>query len=71
MKKAIYDSLFHCASNETRDLHQHCTEGKDSWCGFMRDKANKAKTYKHGPGLPLAVIAELKPVYLRLSEDSF
>ena len=35
-------------------------------CGFQRDKRN----YKHGPGLPLPVIAKVRPVYQRLSEDS-
>ena len=31
--------------------------------------ANQTNIYKPGPGLPLNVIAELKPVYKRLSED--
>ena len=70
MKKAIHATLFHCASSEERKLHHHCPEGEDSWCGFMRDKATGKKEYKHGPGLPLPIIAELKPVFLRLSDDS-
>ena len=66
MKQAVLASLFHCASNESRKLHDYCLVGPNSWCGYQRDRAN----YKHGPGLPLAVIAKVKPVYQRLSEDS-
>ena len=71
MKTAIHASLFHCASSADRKLHlQHCPEGANSWCGYMRDQANQTNNYKHGAGLPLDVIAELKPIYSRLSEDS-
>ena len=66
MKKAIHASLFHCASSESRPLHDHCPTGPESWCGFQRDKYN----CKHGPGLPLPAIAKVKAVYQRLSEDS-
>lgn len=68
MKTAIHASLFHCASSADRKLHlQHCPEGANSWCGYMRDRTNQTNNYKHGAGLPLA---ELKPIYSRLSEDS-
>ena len=70
MKKAIYASLFHCASSERRNLHSYCPEGSDSWCRFNRDRANQTSLYKPGPGLPDQVIAEVKPVFKRLSEDS-
>ena len=60
MKKAVHASLFHCASNDSRPLHDHCPTRPGSWCG-----------YKHGPGLPLHVIAKVKPVYQRLSDDAF
>ena len=36
----------------------------------MKDRANRTNTFKHGKGLPLDVIAEVKPVDMRLSEDS-
>ena len=53
-----------------RNLHNHCPEGANSWCWYNRDIANQTKLYKPGPGLPLDIIAELKPIYQRLSEDS-
>ena len=70
MKKAIHASLFHCVSSERRDLHHHCPEGPNSWCRFNKDRANRTNLYKPGPGLPDHVIAEVKPVFSRLSEDS-
>ena len=66
MKKAVHATLFHCASNDARPLHDHCPPGPGSWCGYQRNRA----TYKHGPGLPLDVIAKVKPVYQRLSDDA-
>lgn len=66
MKKAIHASFFHCVSSERRDPHTHCPTGPSSWCGYKRDR----NSFKHGPGLPDAVIAKVKPVYQRLSEDS-
>ena len=70
MKKAIHASLFHCASSKERDLHQHCPEGPGSWCRRNKDLANKTKFYKPGPGLPDDIIRDLKPIYVRLSDDS-
>ena len=70
MKKAIHASLMHCASSEARPLHDHCPTGSASWCRYQQDKANRTNLYKHGPGLPLAVIKEVKPEYVRLSEDN-
>ena len=65
MKNAVLASLFHCASNESQPLHTYCPVGTNSWCGYQQDKGS----YKHGSGLPLDVIAKVKPVYQRLSEE--
>ena len=70
MKKPIHATLMHCASGESRPLHHHCPAGSTSWCKYQKDKANTTKLYKHGPGLPLKLIAKLKPEYARLSDDS-
>ena len=69
MKKAILATLFHCSSSEKNKYHSYCPEGADSWCCFQADKASKTNKYKGGPGLPLNVIAKLKPVFARLSDD--
>ena len=42
----------------------------DSWCRYQQNKANKTNLYKHGPGLPLTIIAQIKPEYQRLNDDS-
>ena len=70
MKRAIYASLMHCASSMERNLHCYCLEGADSCCPFNRDIGNRTNLFKPGPGLPVEIIAELKPIYQRLSEDA-
>jgi len=70
MKKAIHASLFHCASKDAMPLHDHCPTGSNSWCKFQKDKANGTNTFKHGSGLPLNVIAKVKPEYVRLSDEN-
>ena len=66
MKKAVLASFFHCASSQSRPFHHYCPDGSDSWCGFKKDK----ETYMHGPGLSLEVIAQVKPIYERLSDSA-
>ena len=67
MKKAIHASLFHVASSEKNSWHQHCPDGKDSWCTYKADIANGTNTYKPGKGLPLEVIKHVKPIFKDLS----
>ena len=70
MKKANFATLFHCASSKENEYHTYCPDGEDSWCFFKSDEANRRHRYKAGPGLPLHVIAELKPIFAGLSEDT-
>jgi hypothetical protein len=35
MKKSILASLFHCASSEKNNWHNHCPPCESSWCGLM------------------------------------
>ena len=70
MKKAILAALFHCASSALNEYHTYCPQGAESWCRFLADKAKGTTTYKPGPGLPLKLVAELKPIFARLSDDT-
>ena len=67
MKKSIFAALFHCASSEKNNWHDHCPKGKDTWCKFQQDGVNDANTYIAGAGLPLSVITHVKPIFLPLS----
>ena len=70
MKKAVAANLFHCDTIDKRPLHEHCSPGESSWCGYQRGKAKGVPNeYKHGSGLPIKVIAKVKPIYKRLSQD--
>ena len=70
MKKSIFAALFHCASSEKNNWHDHCPKGKDSWCKFQQDAVNATNTYIPGAGLPLTVVSHVKPVFLELSDES-
>ena len=71
MTNNVLATLFHCASNDEHPWHTtYCPPSKDSWCGYMRDKASKTTTYKHGKGLPRDVTMTLKPVYATLSDEA-
>ena len=69
MKKAILAALCHCSSSQKNQYHSYCPERADSWCGLQADKGKETSKYKGGPGLPLNVIAELKPVFARPNYD--
>lgn len=60
VKKAIPASLFPCTSSKETNLHNHCSEGAESWCHFNKDLANNKRSYKPGPGLPVEIIQEIK-----------
>ena len=70
MKKAILATLFHCASSKENEYDTYCPDGENSWCLYKSDKLKGTHKYKPGPGLPLSVIAELKPIFSRLSQDT-
>ena len=61
----------HYKSSEARPLHNHCPTGSTSWCRYQQNKPNCTNLYQHGTGLPLAVIKEVMPEYIRLSKESF
>ena len=69
MKKAIHATLFHVASSEKNCWHQHCPDGKDSWCHYKADMANGTNTYKAGKGVPMEAIKHVKPIFQDLSKD--
>ena len=68
MQKAIHATLFHVASSKENNYHTHCPPGSKSWCAAQRDKANNTNLYKPGVGLPIGVIAHVKPVFEDLSK---
>ena len=70
MKSAIWAGFFHVTSSKNRLLHDHCPKGKDSWCGYQLDVANKTELFKHGAGISDAVIKHIKPILVELSNDS-
>ena len=69
MKKAVHAVLLHVALSENDNYHIHCPTVPLSWCRYNKDIANKEKTYKPGPVIPLKAIREIKPIFNDLSSD--
>lgn len=71
MKKAIWATLYHKISTNSKPQHHFCPEGSNSWCGWQLHKAvsgNKSR-YNHDPAMPMEVFKAIKPVYEELSSD--
>ena len=69
MQSACRTSLFHVASSKDDNYHYpHCPSGTNSWCEH-KDLADKTKTYKPGPGLPIDIIMQLRPIFFELTSD--
>ena len=59
MQEAVSAILPHVSSSASNVMHEKCLEGEDSWCGFKKDPLS----YKHGKGLPVAVMEVIQPVF--------
>ena len=47
MKMSIHASLFHVASSEKNNWHDHCPKGSDSWCLYKQDKQRRQNKWDH------------------------
>ena len=56
---ANYANFFHHVSSNKRNLYNYCADGR-----YQKDKANKTKLYKPGPGLPDYIIALITALML-------
>ena len=70
MIKDTMAGLYHVASSQENPQHQFCPEGKDSWCGWQRDKANGTTEYKSKKGLPAAIVEVVLPIFKDLSDPT-
>jgi hypothetical protein len=55
--------LYHVASTDVNPQHHLCPNGKESWCGYKREK----DTYQHTSGIPHCIVKEIKPIFDNLS----
>ena len=69
MKESIRAILRHKGSTDENFDHSLCPSGKDSWCGWQKDKASGTCDYKHKHSLPPAVIEAVTPVFDDLCKD--
>eukprot|EP00117_Sycon_ciliatum_P039921 scpid68490/ scgid29417/ len=66
---AIWASFCHGGSTADKPRHEYCPPGLTSWCGWQSEKAGGAE-YTHHDALPKAVFDEMKPVYVRLTDNA-
>ena len=70
MQSACRASLFHVAFSKDDNYHYpYCPSGTDSWCKHNKNLADKTKKYKPGPGLPIDIIMQLRPIFFELTSD--
>lgn len=72
MRNAIYATVYHCASTDSKPNHRLCPKGKNSWCFFNNAKANGTIPKSHKDmslKLNSKVVPHILPLYKRLSED--
>ena len=70
MARAIWASFCHTFSTYSKPDHWFCPEGKSSWCGYQEaSDVGKEKDYKHSGNLSSAILDEVKPIYLRLTDQ--
>lgn len=70
MKEAVHASYLHVSSSAKNNWHDHCPDGPTSWCRYKKDLATGVSKYKPGPGLPMSIICQIKPIFTELSKDT-
>ena len=68
MKTRIWAIVYHMIKDESSSLeeqHKLCPKGEDTWCKFWKDRTS----YKEDNRLPSVFIEELKPIFIRLTND--
>ena len=68
MKTRIWAIVYQMIKDESSSLeeqHKLCPKGEDTWCKFWKDRTS----YKEDNCLPSVFIEELKPIFIRLTND--
>ncbi|KAJ4440566.1 hypothetical protein ANN_08711 [Periplaneta americana] len=71
MKSAIYATLLHSISTDSKPQHNKCPPGKSSWCFYQQAMAKGTQPPPHAEnvGTPLkeAYLSKIMPIYQRLA----
>ncbi|KAJ4445231.1 hypothetical protein ANN_07032 [Periplaneta americana] len=74
MKSAIYATLHHSISTDSKPQHFLCPPGSNSWCFYKRAEADckPPPPHKKRVGTPIreCYLAKILPIYQRLASDS-
>ena len=73
MKAAIYATIYHAVSTDTKPQHNKCPPGKESWCFYQSAIAKGRKPGSHAKkiGTPIKeqFLGKILPIYNRLSDE--
>ena len=72
MKKSIKAIQHHMIKNDKESLkkqHEYCPKSADTWCKYWKDKNDHANLYNEDARLSVVFMAELDPIFTRLSKD--
>ena len=72
MKKSINAIQHHMIKSDKKSLeeqHQYCPQSGDTWCKYWKDKHDHTSLYNEDNRLPVVFMAELDPIFARLSQD--
>lgn len=71
MQKAIWATLYHCASTDAKPHHTRCPAGTESWCFFRKAQAQGKRPPLHAnhnaTAISQQVFKELIPIYRRVA----
>ena len=74
IEKAIYATIYHCASTDNNPQHQYCPLGPNSWCFYQASIARKKNIGSHSIYIktPLneVVFEKILPIYKKLAEKN-
>ena len=52
------------------EQHQYFPQYGDTWCKYWKDKHDRSSLYNEDNPLPVVFMAELDPIFARLSQDN-
>ena len=67
--KAIECHMIKNAKVGLKEQHQYCPKSGDTWCKYWKDKNDGTELYNEDNRLPEVFMAELHPIFQRLSKD--
>ncbi|GFV77892.1 uncharacterized protein TNCV_461 [Trichonephila clavipes] len=70
MQTAVIAAFFYCCSIDKKPIHEQCPSGSYTWCKYLKVKQEEKLHKRRAPGLPTAVLNNLKTTHIDLCDQS-